>query len=83
MGREKDSHLKGSFAPWILLGTWHAVVVFFACILYAEYNASTVCGSGMDRIYFGDQLGGATVAVVNIKILIESRYWNWQVITFI
>ena len=77
MNRDKDRHLKRSFAPWLLLGIWHAIVIFFACLLYAEYNVSPICGDGLDRIYFGDQLGGATVAVVSFKISIESRSWNW------
>ena len=75
--REKDSHIKSSFSPWLLLGTWHAVVIFFTCMLYAQSNVHSICGDGMDRIYFGDQLGGVTVVVVNLKILIEARTWNW------
>ena len=77
MSREKDRNLKKSFSPWILLGIWHALVVFFGCVFYAENNVSQICGEGMDIRYLGDQLGGATVAVVNLKILIESKYWTW------
>ena len=77
MSREKDRHLKRSFLPWIFLGVWHALVIFFGCVLYARNNINQICGEGMDIRYLGDQLGGATVAVVNLKILIESRYWTW------
>ena len=77
LNREKDQKIKRSFLPWIMMGIWHSLVVFFGCVLYAEHNVSQVCGKGMDIRYLGDQLGGATVAVVNLKILIESRYWTW------
>ena len=68
---EKDRHLRRSFSPWIILGLWHAVVIFFACILYAETNISQVNGDNMDMRYLGDLLGGATVMVVNCKILLD------------
>ena len=77
LSRQKDRNLMRSFAPWVLLGIWHATVIFFACVLYAEYNESQVSGDNMDMRYLGDVLGGATVMIVNLKILLEARYWNW------
>ena len=76
INRDKDRHLKLSFLPWIFVGIWHAVVVFFGCILYAESNVSQINGDNMDYRYLGDLLGGATVVVVNLKILLESKSWN-------
>ena len=77
INREKDRHLRRSFSPWIIFGLWHAIVIFFGCILYAETNISQVNGDNMDMRYLGDLLGGATVMVVNLKILLEARHWNW------
>ena len=77
LGRKKDRNLKRSFTPWIFFGIWHAVVVFFTCILHTQNHVSQTVGDGMDIRYLGDLLGGATVVIVNLKILLESRYWNW------
>ena len=75
INRDKDRHLKRAFLPWLFVGIWHALVVFFACVLFAKSNG--VNADTMDMRYFGDLLGGATVIVVNFKIFLESKSWNW------
>ena len=77
INRDKDRHLKRSFLPWIFVGIWHALVIFFGCIFFAESNTSQINGDNMDTRYLGDLLGGATVVVVNLQILLYSKSWNW------
>ena len=79
LSRDKDRHPQRSFLPWAILGIWHSVVIFFTCVWYIEYSISQDKGGSKDVRYFGDLLGGASVMIVNLKILVEARTWNWLV----
>ena len=67
------------FVRWFLLGVWHSVCIFFAwnymwpiCELLAPF------GHGLPSL--GVMVAGTAVTVVNLKILLEARYWSWPLI---
>ena len=66
-----------NLVKWIGLGLWHSIVTFFVC--YFVYTDSET-----DLWTLQTAIAQSVVIVVNLKILIESKYWNvWLVVSVV
>ncbi|XP_059473121.1 phospholipid-transporting ATPase IF isoform X2 [Neocloeon triangulifer] len=73
------------FMGWVAHGLWHAICCYFGVLLYLQVNSTALNGNGSDAGLW--ILGTATmhnvVIVVNLKVLIMSRYWSWPLLVAI
>eukprot|EP00092_Neocalanus_flemingeri_P006019 GFUD01006485.1.p1 GENE.GFUD01006485.1~~GFUD01006485.1.p1 ORF type:complete len:1188 (+),score=195.19 GFUD01006485.1:192-3755(+) len=75
------------FFLWFLYGLWHAVAIFFGWVLFWSYTSN---GSGLPlnvqsdevlgQFSFGVCIYSTVIALVNLKLLFQSRSWNAQLI---
>ena len=64
------------FVRWFLLGIWHSVCIFFTWkFMWHICEQLSPYGHGLPSL--GVMVAGSAVTVVNLKILLESRYWSW------
>lgn len=65
---------------WMLLALWHSLVCFFVWVM-AWGGAENRAPQGHDLNSLGAVVAAATVTVVNLKVLLEARHWNWILVT--
>lgn len=61
---------------WLALGVWHALVCYYgAFFLWPSFT-----GLNDDLNCFGALVAFTSVIVINVKVLVESRYWTWPLV---
>ncbi|XP_038049880.1 probable phospholipid-transporting ATPase IF isoform X2 [Patiria miniata] len=66
---------------WLVLGTVHALVIFYFSMLLFKDDASLYQDQkSMGNWCLGTILYTCCILIANIKLGIETRYWNWIVI---
>ena len=67
------------FVKWFLLGVWHSICIFFTWhFMWPICESIEPFGHGLPSL--GVMVAGTAVTVVNLKILIEARYWSWVLV---
>ena len=68
-----------AFAQWLALGLWHSVCIYFPlAMIWSAFETIYPEGHGLPSL--GSAVAGAGVAVVNLKVLLESKYWSWVLV---
>ncbi|XP_033637661.1 probable phospholipid-transporting ATPase IF isoform X2 [Asterias rubens] len=66
---------------WLLLGLIHALLIFYFTLLLFKNDASVFPDQkALGNRALGTIMYTCCVLLVNIKLCIETRYWNWMVI---
>lgn len=64
---------------WLFLGLWHSLAIFLPWYLYWDMvETSSVFGHGLTSL--GSVIAGASCTIVNLKILLEAKYWSWLLV---
>lgn len=78
VNRHNSSMRYRELIKWTGLGFWHAFVSFYGWfMIWPSYFAF-----GDDLICFGQVISCTNVFLLNVKILLEARSWNWILVTF-
>ena len=58
-------------------GIWHSAAVYYGWALVVWPLLEMAPSDDPDLWSFGAAVAGNSVLVVNLKLLVESRHWNW------
>ena len=73
VSRHNSLMTKRQLCVWFALGVWHALAVFFS--FYFMWPSYWQIGDDLNC--FGALVACTCVLVVNLKMLLESRFWSW------
>ena len=59
---------------WMVLGLWHSLVSYYGWFMFWNSTYSEI---GDDINCLGALVAFTSVIILNLKILVESRYWTW------
>ena len=77
--RNNNLMSSSAFFKWLLIGIWHSMCIFFPWTFVWE-NMERVYPEGHGLPSLGSAIAGTAVTVVNLKVLLEARYWSWPLI---
>ena len=73
---------KKMFFQWVGLGIWHSICSFLPWLYVWNEGVETATTSGHSLFSLGAVVAGTSCAIINLKILIESKYWSiWLIIS--
>lgn len=64
------------FAIWLFEGFWHSLVAFFGFYFFFDYFFNWTSVDFLERTSFGLAIYQAVVVITNIRIILQSRFWN-------
>ena len=78
----RNQHLSwGHFVSWNLIGLYHSLVCFFAAFLVFHVNdVVNAEGSSFSLLGLGMIIVESVVITVNLKLLLESYFWNFALL---
>jgi len=68
---------KNTFFIWILSGIWHSLVIYFGCSFLFSNDVLAKSGQTYELWEFGTMASTLVIFIVNIRIAIEIKTWNW------
>ena len=66
---------------WISEGVFHCLLAFF--VFYGVWIGGSNAQDSLEMYAFGIALYGTLVTVVNTRLLLQARYWNVILVTFV
>jgi hypothetical protein len=64
------------FLIWLALAFWHSIVTFFGFYAFYHGYLNNTSADTLGKEAFGVAIYQSVVIVVNLKLLLTSRYWN-------
>ena len=72
----------GYFFKWFFLGLWHGTCSFFIWVLVWR-AVEMISPYGFSRTSLGAVVAAGAISVVNLKTLVEAKYWSWLLLVSI
>lgn len=68
---------RNTFFVWILSGIWHSLVIYYGSTFLFNNNILFSSGKTLELWEFGSLASTLAIFVVNLRIALEIKTWNW------
>jgi len=66
-----------TFFIWIVNGIWHSLVIYYGCTFLFNNNTLSSNGHTTELWEFGTLVSTLAIFIVNLRIALEIKTWNW------